>query len=138
MNYQRINRLSDLTKKERAAWISEHGVIQRGTVLEAETAVEYIIRNNEKEAIAEWLKHATTTFVSKEDEPFFCTVFEFNRLTEYCNGLEVKGLAKRYGLSVRALADRFSIPQRTMEDWSAGKRKPPEYVLRMMEQLLMR
>lgn len=45
-------------------------------------------------------------------------------------------LSERSGLSYRALARRFSIPYRTMEDWSSGRRQPPDYVLLMMQELL--
>lgn len=45
-------------------------------------------------------------------------------------------IAEASGLSYRALAARFGIPTRTVEDWSAGRRHPPEYVLRMMAEIL--
>lgn len=48
----------------------------------------------------------------------------------------VRELCREHGLTQRALADRFGIPLRTIEDWCAGKRKPPEYVVRMMSELL--
>lgn len=78
-----MKRLTDLTKKERAAWIAENGVLKLGNLLYGETAVEFIIENNTKEEIAEWLKNATTTYFDASCEPFFCTVFEYNRLSEY-------------------------------------------------------
>ena len=40
------------------------------------------------------------------------------------------------GLSYRKIAERFGIPYRTMENWSGGKSKPPEYVLLMMQEIL--
>lgn len=35
-------------------------------------------------------------------------------------------------------AAAYHVPLRTWEDWEAGRRKPPEYVLRMMEELKKR
>lgn len=46
---------------------------------------------------------------------------------------EVKRLRSEMGLNRRAFCDYFSIPYRTMVDWEAGKRKMPEYLLRLME-----
>ncbi len=48
----------------------------------------------------------------------------------------VRAIAKDGGISMRALAERFGVPYRTVEDWAAGKRTPPAYVLLMMQELL--
>lgn len=48
----------------------------------------------------------------------------------------IKDIAKDAGLSQRKLAERFCIPVRTVEDWCAGKRTPPDYVRLMMQELL--
>lgn len=48
----------------------------------------------------------------------------------------VKEIAAAAGLSQRKLAERFLIPYRTVEDWSAGKRSCPGYLLLMMQQVL--
>lgn len=48
------------------------------------------------------------------------------------------------GLNRRRFAEHFEIPLRTVEDWEAGKRKMPEYLLRLIlyklkiEQLLQK
>lgn len=52
--------------------------------------------------------------------------------------MTVKDIAAEAGLSCRKLAEKFSIPQRTMEDWCAGRRTPPEYVLSMMHTIIAR
>jgi len=36
------------------------------------------------------------------------------------------------GLSRKAFSEKTGIPLRTMEDWEAGRRKPPEYVTKFM------
>ena len=38
----------------------------------------------------------------------------------------------------KQLSERFGIPKRTIEDWSRGARKCPEYVVNMMMELLER
>ena len=37
------------------------------------------------------------------------------------------------GLSQRTFSDKYRIPKRTIEDWERGKRKPPEYVVKLLE-----
>lgn len=50
--------------------------------------------------------------------------------------ISIRELCQQYGLTQRALAERFGIPLRTVEDWSAGRRKPPAYVVQMIHDLL--
>ncbi len=50
--------------------------------------------------------------------------------------MTIKEIVASTGLSQRAFAERFHVPLRTLEDWLAGKRNPPEYVIWMMQQLL--
>jgi putative transcriptional regulator len=45
-------------------------------------------------------------------------------------------ICERYGLSQTALAKQFEIPLRTVQDWHAGRRKAPDYVVSMMVRLL--
>ncbi len=49
---------------------------------------------------------------------------------------EIAKICERYGLSQTALAKRFGIPLRTVQDWHAGRRTPPDYVVRMIVELL--
>ena len=48
----------------------------------------------------------------------------------------VKDIAAEAGMTQRELAERFCIPLRTVEDWCAGKRTPPDYVRVMMQERL--
>jgi len=50
--------------------------------------------------------------------------------------MNIKQIAAKYGMSVRAVGRRFGIPMPTVESWSAGTRKPPEYVLIMIDEIL--
>lgn len=45
---------------------------------------------------------------------------------------EIKALRSRTGLSQAAFAVRWSIPRRTLEDWEAGRRTPPPYLLPLL------
>ena len=45
-------------------------------------------------------------------------------------------ILKRHGLSMAKLSKRFNIPYRTVQDWNAGRRKCPDYVFGMIDELL--
>lgn len=48
----------------------------------------------------------------------------------------IRELCREFKLTQRALADRFGIPLRTVEQWSTGKRQPPDYTMRMIRTIL--
>lgn len=48
----------------------------------------------------------------------------------------IRDIRTRYNLTQAALAEKFGIPRRTIEDWDAGRRNPPDYVVRMILRLL--
>lgn len=50
--------------------------------------------------------------------------------------MSVKGICQAAGLTQAALAQRFCIPLRTVEDWSRGARKCPDYIRLMMAEAL--
>ena len=50
--------------------------------------------------------------------------------------MTIKEICEKHGLSQTALAKRFDIPLRTVQDWHAGRRTPPDYVVVMMVELL--
>lgn len=78
-----MNRLNDLPKRQREAWLRENGIKKLGVIQRQESSVKYAIENNSVEEIAEWLKNATTVLFDESAAPYFCTVYEFNRLHEY-------------------------------------------------------
>ena len=49
---------------------------------------------------------------------------------------QIARICEDYGLSQTALAKRFDIPLRTVQDWHAGRRKAPDYVIKMIGRLL--
>ena len=52
--------------------------------------------------------------------------------------MTIKDICTEYNLSQTALAKRFGIPLRTVQDWYAGRRTPPDYVVKMMLEILER
>lgn len=42
-------------------------------------------------------------------------------------GLTVKSIASAVDISMRQLAMTYGLPYRTVQDWAAGARKPPEW-----------
>lgn len=44
----------------------------------------------------------------------------------------IKGLREQTGMNRREFSEYTKIPVRTLEDWEAGKRTPPEYVPRLL------
>lgn len=49
----------------------------------------------------------------------------------------IKELCEKYNLKQIELSRRFEIPIRTVQDWYREVRTPPEYVVRMIEKLLI-
>ena len=52
--------------------------------------------------------------------------------------MTIQEFIKSSGMTQKQLSERFGIPKRTIEDWSRGVRKCPEYVVNMMMELLER
>ena len=48
----------------------------------------------------------------------------------------IKELCEEYGVTQAELSRAFSIPIRTVHDWHAGKRVPPDYVVTLIEESL--
>lgn len=45
---------------------------------------------------------------------------------------EIKKLRKEAGMTQKAFSEFFGIPVRTLQDWEAGVRTPPDYVVRLL------
>jgi hypothetical protein len=50
--------------------------------------------------------------------------------------MTIQEFIKMSGMTHKQLSERFEIPKRTIEDWSRGARKCPDYVVKMMEEIL--
>ncbi len=50
--------------------------------------------------------------------------------------MDIKDIRQSTGMTRAAFAKEFGIPYRTLEDWEAGKRKPPEYVYNMIVRII--
>lgn len=46
---------------------------------------------------------------------------------------KIKAIRAKTGLSQAKFAEIYEIPKRTIENWEAGKRVPPEYVVNLLE-----
>lgn len=52
------------------------------------------------------------------------------------NELTIKELCLKFSIGQSELSRRFGIPLRTVQHWYSGERKPPDYVVRMIRDLL--
>lgn len=50
--------------------------------------------------------------------------------------MTIKDICQQYNITPPALARRFEIPPRTVQQWYAGDRTPPAYVVAMIKQIL--
>jgi len=50
--------------------------------------------------------------------------------------MTIKEIRTDHGLTQQALADLTGIPKRSIENWEAGSRKPPEYIPKLIEAFL--
>lgn len=50
---------------------------------------------------------------------------------------KIKEIRRKTGFNRKEFSEHFGIPLRTVEDWEAGKRKPPEYVARLLAYQVM-
>lgn len=50
--------------------------------------------------------------------------------------MDIYEIRKNTGLSQRAFAEKYRIPVRTIENWESGERKPPQYVIDMLQTIV--
>lgn len=50
--------------------------------------------------------------------------------------MKIKEVREHSGLTQEMFAKKYNIPKRTLEGWEAGKRKPPVYVLELLERVV--
>lgn len=49
---------------------------------------------------------------------------------------QIRQLRTETGLSRKEFSEVYGIPVRTLEEWEAGRRNPPEYVVRMLSYIV--
>ena len=47
--------------------------------------------------------------------------------------MTIKELRALTGLSQQKFGDKYGIPRRTIQNWELGYRKPPDYIVGMLE-----
>ena len=47
----------------------------------------------------------------------------------------IRELRKKTGLSQSKFAEYFEIPLRTVQEWEQGRRKPPDYIPKLLERI---
>lgn len=50
---------------------------------------------------------------------------------------KIKSIRERTGLNRKEFSEYAGIPLRTLEDWEAGRRNPPEYIPRLLEYMIL-
>lgn len=50
--------------------------------------------------------------------------------------MTIKEICQQYNIGQSVLARRFRIPLRTVQQWYAGDRTPPTYVVAMIKEIL--
>ena len=51
--------------------------------------------------------------------------------------MKIRPLREETGMTRKEFSDHTGIPVRTLEDWEAGRRTPPEYIPRLIAYQLM-
>lgn len=49
--------------------------------------------------------------------------------------MTVKELRERMNLSQKNFSEYFEIPIRTVQEWEQGRRKPPDYIPKLLERI---
>lgn len=65
--------------------------------------------------------------------------FQMIRLSDEekkANKRNIKMVMAQYGYNQKRLSERFSIPYRTIQNWVGGQRECPDYIIRMMDEIL--
>jgi DNA-binding transcriptional regulator YiaG len=50
---------------------------------------------------------------------------------------KIRKMRKDAGMTQKMFSEFFGIPVRTLQDWEAGVRKPPDYIVRLLPYKLM-
>lgn len=50
--------------------------------------------------------------------------------------MTIKDITTKYNMTLKAISERFDIPYRSVQNWNTGYSKCPEYVLKMIDEIL--
>ncbi len=64
----------------------------------------------------------------------FC--LRYSRIECIMKNMDVKKLRKELNMTQTEFGNMFGIPVRTIQEWESGRRTPPEYVLKLIEENL--
>lgn len=87
-----------------------------------------------KEKELKEMPHIPSKYLQEEAEPYMYKFYGFAK--EDSPIVSVSDLRSLIGLSRSEFSRRYGIPIRTMEDWEAGRRTPPEYVVSLLERVV--
>lgn len=87
-----------------------------------------------KEKDLKEMQHIPTGYLQEEAEPYMYKFYGFQK--EELTTVSISDLRSLIGLSRSEFSRRYGIPIRTLEDWEAGRRIPPEYVVSLLERVV--
>lgn len=70
------------------------------------------------------------------DAPYFKFGLEVDE--EYYEYMSIRDVREWSGMSRSEFCDRFKIPYRTLQDWELNKRMPPDYIIVLLIETLIR
>lgn len=87
-----------------------------------------------KEKELKEMPHIPTGYLQEEAEPYMYKFYGFQK--EELTTVSISDLRSLIGLSRSEFSRRYGVPIRTLEDWEAGRRTPPEYVISLLERVV--
>ena len=54
---------------------------------------------------------------------------------EDCGKMTIQELREKTGLTQSKFAEYFGLPLRTVQEWEQGRRKPPDYIPKLLERI---
>ncbi len=49
--------------------------------------------------------------------------------------MSIKEFRKKCGMTQKQFSEYFNLPIRTLQEWEQGRRKPPSYILELLERI---
>ena len=87
-----------------------------------------------KEKDLKEMQRIPTGYLQEEAEPYMYKFYGFQK--EELTTVSISDLRSSIRLSRSEFSRRYGIPIRTLEDWEAGRRTPPEYVVSLLERVV--